>query len=354
MRKGVTHKDLSYLAHEWRDRMQSDSVTSADREALQRWLDEDLSHEEAYDRAVTYWAALDHLRMEDIDAELRPPGLAHQAGGLLTGVLGWIRQPFARAMAAASFIALLAISVWTFMVSEETTAPTVAETVAEFSTTVGQTRSVTLADGSTAMLGPKTHITVRFSENARSIAFGNGAALFNVTSDPSRPFQVTAGALAATALGTQFDVRAAGGTYRVAVAEGRVEVSYPSSANGASIGGQQIERLGAGQEVTATVQAGLSAPRQVALKDIASWTDNRLVYFSASLSEVIADVNRYSSVPVKLAFEDVELAKQRVTGSFDAGEIDRMLRLITLAFPVEIDRNDKSVILIRPLTSTED
>ena len=49
------HEEISELvstAHHWRDRLQDPDLPEGDRKAFQAWVDADIRHEEAYDRAV--------------------------------------------------------------------------------------------------------------------------------------------------------------------------------------------------------------------------------------------------------------------------------------------------------------
>jgi transmembrane sensor len=68
-------------------------------------------------------------------------------------------------------------------------------------------RIVELPDGSKITLGAPTELATHYTANRRVIFLDRGEAWFDVTRNPSRPFNVLAGVGAITALGTQFDVR---------------------------------------------------------------------------------------------------------------------------------------------------
>src|SRR5262249_31054062 len=57
-------------------------------------------------------------------------------------------------------------------------------------------------------------------------------------------------------------------------------------------------------------------PRRVDLKAAVAWTQHRLVFEDAPLSEVIAEFNRYSHEPFSI--DDTTLRDVRITASFDS------------------------------------
>ncbi|MEM8935999.1 MAG: DUF4880 domain-containing protein, partial [Pseudomonadota bacterium] len=61
------YSELSRAAHEWRTRLADPRATDADRNAFEKWLEEDRRHEDAYDRAVAVWSSYDTLRRQHLD-----------------------------------------------------------------------------------------------------------------------------------------------------------------------------------------------------------------------------------------------------------------------------------------------
>ncbi|MEM0986322.1 MAG: FecR domain-containing protein [Pseudomonadota bacterium] len=339
---------LSRIAHEWRERINGGDATEADRQALDAWLAEDIRHEEAFDRAETYWAAFDHLRRDDIDADLMPQAKA----GLLAQFLQQTKAlftptPMKFAMAAAT-IAVIAVPVALNTPQTEPT-PQVppAPTLASFETGTAETKVVTLDDGTVATLGARTRIETVVSDRARTVTLRGGAAFFDVEPDASRPFSVQAGELTATALGTEFDVRSNGGVFRVAVAEGRVEVAYPYMVDNRPTWLMTRRTLDHGQEVAATKDEGLRAIRTVAAQDVGAWREQKLIYDGGTLGELVADANRYSDREIVLTESARGLADRTITASFDANNIDRMLSMLALSYPIEIDDSDGGTLRLR-------
>lgn len=338
---------LSRAAHEWRDRIHGEGATDADREAFKLWLMQDIRHEEAYDRAVTFWAAYDHLQAEDIDRDLMPPPESARHSILPDKTKALFRRVPFRIAATAFILAAIAAPSTLFLSPRNDPAPIISQpALASYSTDIAETRIVTLDDGTIATLGALTEIEVSISAQGRSIRLRGGAALFDVEPDPSRPFSVLAGELTATALGTEFDVRNNGGVFRVAVAEGRVEVVYPSVADGAQSAAQTRRTLSAGQEVSATAETGLRDIHDVSADAVGEWRHEKLVYDGATLAELVADANRYDERDIILTENAQELAQQTITASFDATRTDRMLRMVAMSYPVEIDTSDPGVVRV--------
>lgn len=354
------YKNIGLKAHEWCARLQDEQASQQDREALRAWLAEDLRHEEAYGRAQTYWAAFDHLNAEDIDPALMPPQeqraagnpliwLSRLAGGFLRSSNRQDHQRWYGAGMAAVVVVFAAffIGLTTRSTDIQTT------TLVVYSTGTAETKEITLADGSIATLGASTEIEVSMSDSGRSISLITGAALFDVQPDTDRPFSVIAGGLTATAIGTQFDVRSNGGILRVAVAEGEVSVSYPLLLDGEPSALRSRRTLKAGEQVAATVSTGLQPNQPIPAEDVGAWKDNRLVYIDAPLAELIADANRYSERAIVLAPGAEVLADETLTAAFDSREIGRMLRMITLSFPLEIDESQSNELRLINVNSSQ-
>lgn len=327
--------EITERAHAWRARIHDPDASAADRAALGAWLAEDPRHRRAYQRALEVWRRLGRLRLEDIDPDLRPP--ARPAGARFRAVK-W------RALAAALLL-LVAGAALMLPYAPRSGPPELAGDT--YRTGRGETRGLSLADGTRVTLGALTTLEVSLSAAGRRARLAGGAAWFAVAPDAARPFTVRAGALSATVLGTEFAVRANGGVLRVAVAEGRVEVAHPFLILGLPLPFKTRRLLAAGQKIAAAPGRGLGPVRAVAPADVGAWRGQRLIYDEATLAELVADANRHHPRRIMLADDARALAQKTLTASFNARHIDRMLRLLTLAYPVRIDRNDPDTLLIR-------
>lgn len=340
--------DISRTAHGWRALLSDRNAKDEERRAFEAWLAADIRHEEAYDRAVTLWAAYDYLHKDDIDADLMRPAAVERWSCSIERIRSTLAARRFRYAAAAAVIAVIATPVVLALVSERQQPVAVSEPIiATYSTETAQTVTVTLDDGTKATLGPSTEIEAALSDDARRVVLKSGAALFEVSHDEARPFSVRAGDLTAKALGTAFDVRNNGGVMRIAVAEGEVEVSYPVVLFGWQTPLKTREKLEVGQQIAATADDGLRSIQSIPVDQVGAWRDDWLVYDDATLSELIADANRYDGRRILLEDGSRTLEELTMTGSFSGANVDALLSMLPQSFPVTVDRSSADRVLIR-------
>ena len=331
---------LCTAAHDWRLRVETGDAE--DRAALDAWLAEDLRHEEAYDRALTYSAALTSLRPQDLRPEFLEPLEDEQLPGLVGRLRLLARGP---TWVFGGAFALLLMTATALFLASAHTGP--ESELARFETARSERRTVELTDGSRVILDAATRLEFAATADSRRATLTGGAALFEVAPDAKRPFTVAAADLRATALGTVFDIRSNGGVQRVAVAEGAVRVSYPTLLKGAPVPTRSSRELAAGEQVRASAKLGLGAIAAIEPNAVGAWREDRLIYESASLAEIVADANRYSNVPIVIEAGD-ELAERTLSGTFFSSDLDGLLTMLSLSLPLEVDRSEASRIRVVP------
>ena len=183
-------------------------------------------------------------------------------------------------------------------------------------TTPGETRTVTLDDGSQVWLAGGTRLTLD-RKHPRDVKLEAGRALFEVTHDEARPFVVQVADATLTDLGTVFDVTRLDDGARVSVSEGSVRVDMENATT----------TLNPGDSVMASA-AGLER-RSVAPEDVAGWREGRLAYTGETLAVVAEDLSRAMNRPVEVS---PEIANRRFSGSLtvtgDAQQKARLSRLL--------------------------
>ncbi|MEM9168039.1 MAG: FecR domain-containing protein [Pseudomonadota bacterium] len=341
--------DVLYVAHKWRSLLNSPDATDADRARFEAWIDADPRHADVFGQAVTFWEAFGHVSQSDLDPETLKPVVRERIAHFVGAVAAVAATPAVR-VARAAAVGLVIVGA---VVLNGVGAPRMAAApvVAAYSTAKGAVKSVALNDGSTITMGPETSLEATYSANARRIRLTTGAAYFDVARDAARPFSVEAGDLEVVALGTAFDVRGGDRVWRVAVAEGAVDVAYPPATDGATdetLGAQATSRnLSAGEQIAATRTRGLSEVSPIAPVDVGAWRSGRLFYDGASLREVVSDLNRYSETPIMIDDGGEGIADLRLRGGFRADDIDGLLNATAFIHPVTIDRSDPDVVVIR-------
>ncbi|MEM8937343.1 MAG: FecR domain-containing protein [Pseudomonadota bacterium] len=347
---GCIADDVSQTAFEWRVLIASGNPSSDELADFHAWRNADPLHADAYDRAISVFEALGTLEQQEIDADIYPTsktGPAEEENSQSSlARFGWRSRFGALAASIAITASIVFIIVDRPVVREptETSAPTA---IATYETDRGETRTITLADGSEVTLGAASELSVSMSPRRRRLSLERGAALFDVAPDADRPLSVEAGDLTATALGTIFEVRHNGGVMRLAVSEGDVEVSHPLFVNDTPVSMMARKIVAAGEQIAATQTRGLSPISALPEDSFAAWKEDRLTYVGATLNELIADANRYSERRITLSEEVKAFDDLSVTVTFDGRDIDTMLELIPDMFPVKVDTASEGQIVIR-------
>lgn len=333
---------------------------SRDEEAQHRaWLASDDAHPAAQARWQASWDTLDQLPADGLaalNAQLErdlqslaaqermavPPAPRPRAAGRAgrRRWTGWLpgRQPSAawpaRWAAPALVVLMLAggYGAWNAWQRQPLYS-------AEHATARGQQRQVQLPDGSVMRLDTLTHTDVALYRQRREVRLSEGQAVFQVTHDTSRPFQVLAGPLRITVVGTRFSVRYTAGTpgqsdVRVAVEEGRVRVEPiepPASPDGAV---KQRVELSAGEQIASDAHGGLGAISAVPDTGIAPWRNNRVSFDNTPLDQALAEFERYGAT--RLRVQDPAVAALRLTGTFDPLHLDNFVRALPQVLPVRL------------------
>lgn len=352
----MSETDFKYPDHirdaaiEWRLLIETGEINADERAEFEAWRGSDPRHADAYDRATTVWAALGTLGRDRIGAHHFRPSLAEKFREIFVDLSVVFLRRRGQLAGLAAMTAVLVVGgavlprLW--QASDQTMAE--APLMTAFSTGSGETKTVTLSDGSAVTLGAGTQIEVAMSSASRRVELTGGAAVFDVASDADRPFSVTAETFTARVLGTVFDVRNNGGVVRLSVSEGVVEANHPLMLSGQPSSVTTTRKLVAGQQVYATREDGLSRVGEFRAETFAAWRKDRLKYEGATLNELVADANRYSARPIRLDEGLNDLADVRVTVSFNGRDSDGMLTTLTEIFPVIItDDDDGNIILAK-------
>lgn len=199
-----------------------------------------------------------------------------------------------------------------------------------YATAVGEQRLVVLKDGTRMSLNTATKVRVEFGTAQRTVNVQGGEALFEVAKDTSRPFVVRAAGTEVTATGTAFVVRMApdgkgvGDALSVTLIEGQVVVrDAAGGATGALLRPPVV--MAAGERMRLHRQDGVAAPGTATQVDrprmdqLLAWKRGEAVFDNVSLPEAVAEMNRYSPMPITLAGSDAP-SGLRVSGLFRTGD----------------------------------
>jgi len=209
-----------------------------------------------------------------------------------------------------------------------------------------------LPDGSIVELRAGAEIELAFLPEARTVRLLRGEALFDVASDPSRPFVVAAGLVHFRAVGTAFSVGLRADSVEMLVTEGTVEVERLGP------GGTQLESAPAGPVRVETATAPLTtvvagnrivvefadihvpvvlpaSPAETSEK--LSWRVPRLEFNETPLSEVVLLLDRHRGSQINLA--QAELGRVEISGSLRADNIEPLLEILDITYRIQAVRS---------------
>jgi transmembrane sensor len=291
-------------AFEWVARKFALGLSESESAAFGAWFEADTRHKGAYARAMAIYNAINLATVpQSIPAEV------DQRDATAESALPrrkFLRREF---LIYGGMAACLAATVGTMSFSA-------LHQKAVLTTAKGEFRKVPLQDKSIATINSGSQIEVQFTEKQRMVNLRQGEAWFEVAKDKSKPFIVEAGDARVRAVGTAFAVRRFADGTEVLVTEGTVEVWSKD-------GSAQRRLLSAGERAFLAHQAnGISVVRQPnEVKRRLAWREGKLILKNQTLSEAVADFNRYS--PKTIVILDAALGSKRLFGQYqlDAPEL---------------------------------
>ncbi len=327
--------DIGREAREWLVRMDGDKpLSDTGKEALKEWMSRSVSHRLELIRIARFWRDADILTelAAGIESERRKRRRPRRWTILMT------------AACASICSLLLAYCSLGQLTSTDTRT---------YVTRIGEQRVIFLPDGSSIKLNTNSEARVSYSRRARTVRLARGEALFNVTPDPERPFEVYAANSVARAVGTAFAVRLEGRRVDVTVERGVVDVVEIGS--GTPITGQTSAEVSASDSPHTLLRAGEIAnldtgSGRVEVHRVAefelrlrmAWEEGCLAFSGEPLSEVVAELNRYSTT--QLVVGDPKLAALTIGGRFKIGDQQAVLNLLRTTFGIAaLQGNDGTI-----------
>lgn len=213
----------------------------------------------------------------------------------------------------------------------------------EFSTAVGEQRTVKLVDASVVTLNTNSDIRIAFEPHVRDIELVHGEAIFKVAHDDRRPFRVHMKAGTVQAVGTQFNVYDREGGTDISVLEGRVRLIARNSAASAT---SRTEELIAGEEARIGVDGTIQRVKQPDVARATAWSNRRLKFDNASLEEMVEEFNRYQR-DTRLRMEGVAPQSHHYSGIFDPDAPEAFAKFLAREPDLRVDIGE-SEIVIRP------
>jgi transmembrane sensor len=340
-------------AADWLQRLEVENLTVAERGELVDWLRESPMHVAEMMRAMLVHRGLSDFQSWD-EVAARKEVLEPQADSVVWLNGGNLDPPAptpqrirlltpGRAMLAAACIVALTAAAFVL-------APRLTSTL--ISTQAGERREITLTDGSTITLSPKTALRFRLTPSLRSIQLDRGDALFHVAKDPHRPFVVDAAQADIRAVGTVFNVAVESKSVLVTVTEGRVAVNPVAhrSPLGSESPSEGSIMVAANQQLAVSAAGQATALHPIVSIDQAVLGEPQLSFDSQTVADI---VQRFNSVNgLKIRITDDALARRRVSGVFNATDPQSFIAFLEAAAGVaSVRRNANEIEVGSPPTT---
>lgn len=338
-------RDIRMEACTWMAQLETGDMKAADVDAFREWVRRSPRHAREIQRLAALSSSLNVLT--DMAGPMQEAARQRRDAVSSATSTRW-RRPLALAAGVAA-IFVLATSLYITQAGPGDRAPWSGEWV----TAVGEYREEVLPDGSTIDLNTDSRVQVVYTEQGREVKLDQGEALFTVAHDPDRPFTVTAGDRAVTAVGTAFVIRKEVDRFAVTVTEGRVRLQTVATdagpgttVTGASVQGatspasaesvtlQKGERFVQADDGTGQ-GGGIPVLETVSAADLRrelAWKEGFLGFTNTELGQVIREVSRHTTL--KIEIPDPDLRSLRFGGVFRTGDTKPLFDALEAAFDI--------------------
>ena len=213
-----------------------------------------------------------------------------------------------------------------------------------YATQFGQTKTVTLPDGTEVMLNANSELRVpeQWPEDSAREVWLAGEAFFSVppTADRRKFIVHTAHELRVEVLGTQFNVNSRDEKATVVLNAGKVQVQVPT---------QQAQSqwvMKPGELVEYRPEDQRIKQEEVDTTLYTSWRKNLLVFEDTSLKDIAHLMsNNYG---YEIEFKDDSLADLQFTGSVPADQPELLLTTLARSFDLDVSQTDRQIIIDSP------
>ena len=282
----------------WLVRLRRDQRQDRDVAAFQAWVAADPSHAMAFEAINGTW---------DIAG-----GLPRDMRGSTSPISSVSRRR--AVLAAASAVLAVGAGAAYFRLAKATV----------YQTEVGEQKHVILSDGSRLFLDTNSRVDVDFGKDLRAAELRYGRANFRVVADSWRPFIINASNSRIAATASTLDVRRDGAQVSVLVIQGTAEIQRPAFPATKLAGEERFVML-------ANEEGRIDRPN---LAPLLAWQTGQAIFENGRLSDVSAEMNRYSAT--KLALVDSDTGELRLSGIYAVGDNLSFANSISRLLPIKV------------------
>ena len=229
---------------------------------------------------------------------------------------------------------------FTFYFTQTSTPPEPAIAIVTKSTELGQTKELTLSDGSIVKLnvGSAVSFPERFGQDSREIKL-TGEAFFKVAKDANKPFKVITGEVTTIALGTSFNINAYPGKKNIdiSLATGKVKVE-------ASVDSKKVIDsfyLEPGEKASYTLSTQDIRKQKFDPDEILAWKDGIIYFKNADEAALIEKLERWYGVDIEVVNKTPKAID--LTTKFENASLENVLKSLGYTLGFEFTINDKKI-----------
>lgn len=332
-------KDLEIEASAWIAQLDGGNMTPEDIEAFKEWIGRSPAHKKIMLNLAEVWNMMGSL------SELAEPmNVAKREQQILRSNSSYSKR-FQFGM-MTGFAVLLGFF-GTYLLVNQPSNPTTLPAI--YATKVGESRTISLDDGSQISMNTNSSLEVDFADTRRKIRLLQGEAIFDVTPDPDRPFTVYARDDVVRAVGTVFSVRLQDTTVDVSVSEGAVEVlSLDSDTSGNSAHSTKTSLVGfvkSGHVAILDNSGTIIKPASTTqIEDSWSWRRGVVTFSGMPLEQAIAEMSRYTTL--NIIIDDPSIGEIRIGGVYHARNVDNFFEALELGFGLDVVLSDNNTATI--------
>lgn len=257
---------------------------------------------------------------------------SREPASIAAGPIPLYRQSWFRA--AAVWLAVVSALVLSLYVYHQTGRQT-------YATGYGETRRISLPDGSTVMLNANSTLQTprRWDPAVRREVWLSGEAFFTVTEKPgagNARFVVHTRDLAVEVLGTRFNVNSRPARTQVVLSTGKVQIHLNGATDRPAIPMQP------GDLVEVSGKASRLVRRTVQPQVYSAWQTHKLVFDKTPVAEIARLLK--DNYGLKVTFENPASARRRVSGTIPSNNQAVLLEALSALLDMEIVRQEEELI----------
>jgi transmembrane sensor len=194
---------------------------------------------------------------------------------------------------------------------------------------------ISLPDGSTVWLQPKTHLSYNQSDRVYRQVNLMGEAFFEVKRDEARPFLIYSGKMTTKVLGTSFNVKAYPETekFEVSVVTGKVSVMNES---------EKEVFVTPKQQVVLENKTDVLTINELPKGKTFYWELASLTFDDTSMQNVVNNIEHNFNVKIHL---NPKLKNCRLSGNFDQEHLSTILEIICKSIDAEYIMDGQEIYL---------